>query len=230
MALYPRNPTTEFARAVAKGTGLDFEVVLGWVQAEGGAKRPNNPLNIGGVKGPDYGSPDKAAAATVALLHTSRYAPVLKAARTGDRNAQINAIAHSPWDQCNYQGWKRDASGDVVCLKNPPGTKLVGAINAITGLELKPPGATIHTPLEDIPDIGKGVGVQDLPGAVGGWVGGLTSWIGESVALALAYVVLTLAAAALFVLGVMRTAGTSPGELAKTVAQRRAGSVFPEGY
>src|SRR4051812_34131377 len=83
-----------FAQQVSRGTGLNQTVVESWVLAEGGPD--GNPLNIG--PGKNYGSPIDAAAAVVRLLHTNAaYAPVLRAA-VDTPQAQIDAIAASPWN------------------------------------------------------------------------------------------------------------------------------------
>lgn len=93
-----------FADEVSKGTGLNFDTVLGWVNAEGGPQ--TNPLNIG--PGKKYADEHAAALATIANItrpgaSSNPYHELLTVARntykTTDAEiaAEAHAIAYSPW-------------------------------------------------------------------------------------------------------------------------------------
>jgi len=94
-----------FIRLVQAGTGLSFRVIYTWVKAEGGPD--DNPLNIG--PGNHYGSPTRAALATIALLRSPQgrkygYDKILANARND--KAALQAIADSSWDAGHYGGGK----------------------------------------------------------------------------------------------------------------------------
>lgn len=88
-----------FSAEVAKGTGLDFYTVEGWIAAEGGPT--GNPLNLN--PGRNYGSQHAAAVATIQNLKTPIYHGVMDAAHASYKNkdaelvAEAHAIAYSPW-------------------------------------------------------------------------------------------------------------------------------------
>src|SRR6266568_1216392 len=88
----------QFATYVSEKTGLRTDVVAAWWLAEGGPQ--TNPLNIGPHR--NYGNLKGAADATVSLLRTPRYAPILASAKTNNPRSELLAIARSPWDAGHY--------------------------------------------------------------------------------------------------------------------------------
>lgn len=93
-----------FMALVRVGTGLSFRTVWTWVAAESGPV--DNPLNLG--PGNSYGSPARAAAATIATLRNPRtnrtygYDKIIASANKND-SEQLKAIANSSWDAGHYQ-------------------------------------------------------------------------------------------------------------------------------
>ncbi len=186
----------QFAELVAKGTGLEPAVVLAWTYVENAGQ--NNPLGLKpGGRLADYGSTEAAAKATVRNLLRPLYAPVIRAARTDDARAQIEAIAASPWvgpEDPNKGKRYRDM--------------LLGRYRMV-----KDEGVQ----LSDVSDP-----VTNVVYAATGWAGDLTGWAENKAVTALAYLLLTGGALALIVLGLLRALGTGPRELAGMVASRRA--------
>jgi hypothetical protein len=195
------NPLTKdqqrFAYIVARGSGLSWKVVEAWVLAEQG---PNgNPLNIG--PGRDYGSPDKAAEATIKTLRDPRYKPVILSQKGSDTD-QLRAIAASPWDANHYRG----AGGSQ-------GSLLLGTYKRVTGTP--PPGISGTT--------------LSIPGGPSVHVGGGDGILGgvENVGVKLlAYAVLSGVAVSLFVIGASRATGIAPAEFSALRADRRGAVPF----
>jgi hypothetical protein len=203
-ATVPANAARDsFARGVAAKTGLSIAVIHAWMNAEGAYARNGtghfNYLNLqpssnAGV--PEGRSPggfatfrnvDDAVTATVNVLRQPNMRPILNARNANDR-AQIQAIAASPWDANHYRG-----KGGTI------GSTLLAAYRSVVGSGPITPGAAsvIGTGLPGLPD-------------VGGYISQATSWAEGAALRALAYVVLTVVAIALFVLGLERTLGPSP--------------------
>jgi hypothetical protein len=100
-----------FRDELATRTGLDPRVVTAWLLSEesgaAAASRQrsgnHNWLNIG--PGRVYSSPQAGAAATAQLINGSGYyAGIRAAAKSGNAQAQLQAIAASPWDAGHYGG------------------------------------------------------------------------------------------------------------------------------
>jgi hypothetical protein len=174
------NDQVLFGSLVVQGTGLRPDVVFAWILAEGGPR--DNPLNIGPHR--HFGDPRGAAKATVALLHTPRYAPILRAAKSGDPNAQLHAIAASPWDAGHYGGDGRNLRGAFArvtkqaTVRGDVGRAAQSAVGAATGL--------------------------------GGAVHGAETFLERAGVLALLYVALTLLALLFVALGAARATGVNP--------------------
>lgn len=95
-----------FIRIVRVGTGLSFRTMYTWVQAENGPD--DNPLNIltKDHKVLHFGSPAKAAIATIANLRKDKtnsngYYTILQSASQND-DMQLKAIAASKWEETHY--------------------------------------------------------------------------------------------------------------------------------
>jgi len=213
-----------FAADVARRTGLEIPTVRAWVAIENGPD--DNPLNIASwANGRRYftgfGSTQKAVDATVRLLTTSaNYKPVLAVARHPQATIrdELWAIIESPWEETNYT------------LNGVRGARLIGTYASLypkSGSSSSPPPTLTRQPVSDAqpvfnpadpfgvaPDwwpFGPPTGIDG--GVVGGWVTDLARWAGDKAALAFLYVVLTAAAAALIVMGLLRATGTSAGAL-----------------
>lgn len=99
----------QFSQILAQQTGLDLNVVRGWVNAEVGGTDGNgwgnfNYLNISTQKG---GFPSVQAAADEAtrwITTMSNYAGIRQAITTGNPQAELQAIWQSPWDAGHYGG------------------------------------------------------------------------------------------------------------------------------
>jgi hypothetical protein len=216
MATATKNPLStnqqRFAYEVARGTGLDWRVVEAWVLAENGPD--GNPLNIG--PGRNYGSVDKAANATISLLHTSIYSAVLKSGK-GSADQQLAAITSSPWDAGHYAG----AGGST------PGTLLRGTYARLSGS----PAPTISgSHSQAFPGAKYVAGAADAAAGdtqlassetgLSGWAGQLTGWVENKAAYGLAYVLLGGMAVALILIGLSRASGITP----RSVLAARAGA------
>lgn len=228
----------EFAFLVSSATGLSRETVRAWVQAEGG--RDDNPLNIrrrdGGFGG--YGSARAAAAATVRLLNSNpSYRPILRIAAAPNATIQqeLRAIIESPWAEGRYTTPGSRTRGNILrgayaalYPRSPAATT-----QAVSGTpaDFKVPfgGPSVPFPGPDLylTPWGPMVDPRDIPGVDGatdaltGWVGDLTRWLGENAATAFLYVALTAVGAGVIVLGLMRSTGTRPANVAAAVAMRR---------
>jgi hypothetical protein len=211
----------DFVRIVSGGTGLSPQVVTAWVLAENSTPektRATNPLNIGGASR-SFSDYKAAAAATVTVLHGPKYAPVLRAAKSGNDATVVAAIAASPWDACHYRGTNPDRS----CVNAPPGTSLLGVLHRVqkSGVhDATTPGAvTVPTPSSIASDVG---------GAVSGAVGQAEAWLASSALTGLAYVGLTSLALVLVLAGVMRATGIGPKDLLHMAGGREgAGEGIP---
>lgn len=204
-----------FAQQVSRGTGLNETVVDAWVLAEGGPD--TNPLNIG--PGQSFKSPIDAAAAVVRLLHTPTYKPILDAS-TNTPEVQIAAIAASPWNGGPNAAPKvhRDYGALIrgVYEHLKPSTGGGGGGGGI-GLPDLPGLPSIPNPLDGV------------AGAITGAVTGAESWAAGAALSAAAYLLLTVAALALFALGMNQMLGGAPGRAAAGLATRgaAAGEVIP---
>lgn len=208
MALTPAKEA--FAADIARRTGLQPQTVRAWVAIENGPD--DNPLNIaswdstGQRSFRGFGSTRAATDATVRLLSSNRYGPVLRVARHPQATIQqeLWAIIDSPWEESHYT------------LNGVRGARLIG-----TYASLYPRSSTSRvdvvdaTPVVRVPHL---PGLPGLPGApdfpdvlpdVTGWVGDLARFLGEKAALAFLYVVFTALAVALIVTGLLRATGTS---------------------
>jgi hypothetical protein len=200
-----------FAQQVSRGTGLNETVVDAWVLAEGGPD--DNPLNIG--PGQHFGSPISAAAAVVRLLHQPLYTSVLSAANHTPEE-QITAIANSPWN-----------GGAKAPVKVH--TDYAALIRGVYE-HLKPKtgdsggGVSLPSiPLPGLPDIPNPVGgvegaIAGVGSAITGAVSGAESWLAGAALSAAAYLLLTLLALVLFVMGVNKLTG---GKLLQGAAMAR---------
>lgn len=188
-----------FAVLVSKGTGLSLASVLAWIKAENGPD--GNPLNIG--PGRNYGTVDSAAQATISLLHSPTYAPVIAAAKQApnDLKSQLMAIAESPWDACRYRGTNPDGS----CSTAPVGSLLLGTLKGITGVGVST--VTAQGSVNTGSDSGQG-----LLSGVGGLFGGLAKWIQGEAATGLAYVIFAFLGVVLVVVGLLEVFGHTPSE------------------
>lgn len=209
-----------FALRVSQATGLDFFVVYGWTYAEGGPA--SNPLNIG--PGRRYASADAAAAATVELLRTDRYAGILRAAREGGAREQLRAIELSPWN-LGTTGAK-PAYGEL--LRGTYERAKREALDADSEL-----GRLAEADFWALPDVAGAV-VEPVVGAVEGAIEGVADFAFDKAALALGYALLTAASAALFVMGLNRVSGSAGGptvqgaaRVAVTAATRGRGDDIP---
>jgi hypothetical protein len=97
-----------------------------WVKAEGGPD--DNPLNIltRDHKVIHFGSPAKAAIATIANLRRDKsnsngYATILGSATKGDK-AQLMAIAASKWEETHYGGGTKLKAAYEANFPDPPGS------------------------------------------------------------------------------------------------------------
>lgn len=222
----PAGPVTSpgaisiFAQTVAEATGLDPRVVMTWVRAEGGPA--TNPLNImdpATHKPRTYSSPGAAAQATAQLLLTDpRYVLVRRAAAYPDPKRQLDAIAASPWDACHYRG----TNPDGTCVNASQGSLLhgiwatiSGAAGAVGGAAGGAAGAVG----------GLWGGVTGIPGAIEAGVHDVEGWAANAALMALAYVLLTVGALALVLLGLNRVTGGGAGRLASLAAASKAGGM-----
>ncbi|HEY8775807.1 MAG TPA: hypothetical protein VIM33_04915 [Gaiellaceae bacterium] len=192
-----------FITYVSQKTGLRQDVIAAWVVAENSdpahPSTKNNPLNIrngpGGSFRP-YPNMKAAADATVTSLHNGRYAPVLGAAKTNDPKAELAAIANSPWDAGHYGGKGQNLLGAYVRVTHQP-----------AGSYLPPEVKTIINAPETAADAAQKAADALNPVK---WVKDFTGWADAAALRALAYLVLTIAAIALFVLGLEKTLGPTP--------------------
>jgi hypothetical protein len=194
-----------FVSAVAAGTGIPELVVWAWLYAENGPS--GNPLNIG--PGRDYGSPDAAARAVVDLLHSNpAYAPILRAAKSGDDRAVLDAITRSPWDAGHYRGGAL-LRGTYKRAESEHGGGGGGGIDLNAGL------------LENL-------GIDPLA-PVERATSSIEEWVQRKALLSLVYVGLTGAALVLILAGLNAATGASGiarGYLGARAA-RGAGDVIP---
>lgn len=202
-----------FTKAVADRTGLNRLVVLGWTYAENAG--PNNPLGImpdGKLK--DFGSPAAAAAGTANLLLTSKnYAGIRAAARAGDAQAQIAAIAASPWDACHYRGTNPDGTCRAA---GKPGDALRGAYQRAVNVVAGSAGGAVTGTAKDTVNAASDVvsTIADLP-----------NWIARNAGVALLYVALTLASGGLVLLGLSRALGLPISPLLARREPQAAGAI-----
>lgn len=207
-----------FAEEVARRTGLQLPTVRTWVAQEGGPA--SNPLNIMGWTDSgkrfvrDFGGVDGAVAATVDLLHDARYQPVLATARqTANVRSELQAIALSPWEENRYRGTTSQVGallfGTYRSLYGDTNAQLAKAPPTEDG---KRPGQTPDSP------------VYVPPGEGGKFWKALNPIdnLGEFAVTILAYVAFTAVAAWLVVMGLTRSLGASPLELAGAARGRRA--------
>lgn len=191
----------QFLELVHDGTGIPRLVIRAWILAEGGPR--TNPLNIG--PGRNYASHIAAANATVELLRTSRYAPILRAAAGGDDRAVLEAIIRSPWDAGHYAG----AGGSRA------GTLLYG-----TYARAKEEGFSPSDVLEFPGEIAENVrGVLE---PVERAVHSAQEWLERKAKVALAYVGLTALALVLAVFGLERATGIVSAGASAAGARRGA--------
>jgi hypothetical protein len=196
-ATVPANAARDnFARQVAKGTGLSLAVIHAWMYAEGAYAqggtghfnylnvRPSSNAGVSEGRSPGgfatFRNANDAAKATINVLHQPNMRTILNARSKNDK-AQLAAIAASPWDANHYRG----------------GAALTGAYKTTVG------SAPLTTGAASV------IGGSGVPNPFD-WVSGLTGWAEGAALRALAYIVLTVAAIALFVLGLERTLGPSP--------------------
>lgn len=209
------NAHDEFVSELAVRTGLNRDVVAAWVRAEG-ADAPNgtggfNYLNVrargqtgysgvrlAGISSGGFAQfasvDDAVREASYWILKMGNYAGIRASVGKGSQ-AQLAAIAASPWDANHYSG------GGAV------GSVLSGAWKIVTGAGGAVAGAAGA--------VGGAVqAAASIPDAITGAVTGVEGWVENKAALVLAYVALTQAAAVLFVLGVARVGGIKPGDIA----------------
>lgn len=130
---------SQFAQQVAQLTGLNPTVVSAWVNAEVGGTDGNgwgqfNYLNMSQYKG---GFPSVSAAASAAanqISTSSYYTGIMNAARTGDPQAQLQAIAASPWDAGHYTGSSGVQGSNLVASYNSMGAAGGGGVPFGPGL------------------------------------------------------------------------------------------------
>jgi hypothetical protein len=201
-----------FATRVSAATGLDYGVVYAWTKAEAGPG--GNPLNL--RPGTSYGDWRKAADVVIRQLHSPDfgYPAILRSSSQGPQ-AQIAAIAASRWDACHYRGTHPDGS----CVNASIGSLLRGVYARVKGAsKATDPTAPFPHVLPDIPNPVKPVtdvahAIADLPGEIEGGVVRAGGWVLSKAELGLVYVLLTAAAFALVLLGLLRAFGTSPRQL-----------------
>lgn len=228
-----------FAELVANGTGLDRRVVLAWVNAEGGPD--SNPLNIMGWQAGrryvrDYGSTEQAAAATVRLLQSNTYAALARTARDPRATVtdELQAIISSPWEETGYSGGRLlvgsyRALFGPASLKAPAGTAstAAGAGSAqLAGVYINPldPFGLIPDPGDYLDDLW-GFGLDKL--GISGWVADIARWVETRAALAALYLLFTVAALLLVVMGLGRSAGITPASALGVVRARPRASDIP---
>lgn len=232
----------KFAQLVAQNTGLSLQTVRTWVLAESGGRtdRDGNPLSILTYSGKlrNYGTPEAAAAATVALLRggNKSYSHILDVARQPNATTrdELQAIIDSDWEGKGYAG-----------TSGKRGTLLWGAFARLTG-QTAPSSSTTTgsaTPAGWIPPTVPGLPIPipgggilplpwDLPGAdtVTKTIGVAADWIGREVGKAFLYLALTVGAFALIGMGGARMLGIGVGDVARTATgARRPRSVAAGG-
>lgn len=203
-----------FIKKVHDATGIDVSVLTAWATIENGPA--SNPLNImipsSSPQRPatvaNYLTQNGAADATIKLLRTGTYAPILKAASQGDVYGQLHAIWTSPWDAGHYSG---DSS--------TPGASILGVY---TGLYGAAPG-------KGIPGAVAGV-VSALDPTT--YIGQAENWLSSAALRALLYVTFTGGAFVLINLALRRATSAAPGPAGyakKTLAGRavKAGEGIP---
>lgn len=232
-----------FAAAVAAATLLDIRTVRTWVLAEGGPD--DNPLNIrheGGFGG--FGTVDAAVQRTVRLLRqgpagftTNPYEPILRTARDPRSTPaqELAAIAASPWEATNYTGSTGRTGGLLYPHYNRlyPRDRAVSSASTSAASLASTGDGTAQTVgfLDDafkrgLETVVPGLKIWDLlpgdpAGKVAGWLfGGITGWLEEKAARAALYLLLTVAALWLLVMGLTRSMGTSPPAVAAGAAGR----------
>lgn len=214
----------QFVRALSRKTQLKAIVINAWIATECGQGK-NNPLGVSpGGRNASYRTLDEGIKATVATLNNGRYGAVLRAARINASAVdQLKAIASSPWAtdpkyQTKLLGNLASFEGvqETADLENA--AALVGgglALRAGRSVLRKGGGRVLGSKAGG--KVAKRVGPAAAgAGAVGvlsatGWLDDLLRFIGDKAALALVYVVLTLAAGVLFVLGLFRVSRVAPG-------------------
>lgn len=220
-----------FAQLVARSTGLSVATVRTWVLSESAPEDPDgNPLNLMQWDGAGrrsvrrFASPDDAAAATVQLLRDPRYAPVLASAGQGPR-AELQAIALSPWEENQYRG----AGARVGALLEGAYARLYGPGSPGGGdaqtvaLEFGGVAPFLPGPLGPllIPLI---PGVDKAGGKV---LDALNPLDDEWFAKGFLHVALTALAVLLIVIGLNRSLGGVPAQLALGAVRRPAPDPIP---
>lgn len=223
--------TRDFARKLSKRTGLKEVVVTAWVYAECGPR--TNPLGVSPAgRVAEYRSLGEGLNATVRTLNNGRYENVLRAAR---RNAspvdQLKAIASSPWaTDPQYETKLLGSLASLEGVDEDVSTRDVITAGAavLTGRAAR--GGSRALGKGKVGKVGKGVAGGAVAAGVlsaTGWLDDLLRFVQEKAALTLAYVVLTLAAAVLFVLGLSRVSGVGPGALRPAPAATSQGGDIP---
>lgn len=179
-----------FSAEVAKGTGLDFFTIEGWVAAEGGP--PGNPLNIG--PGSDYGTEHGAAVATINLLqkgitgNPTIYHGILDAAGASyaseDKKiaAEAHTIAYSKWKgndglpRTKYEQNIDAGAARAIYDGVNPATTFTPGTNGGPGLQVNPVGG--GSPGSGLTDgLGSGLSaIGDAFNAVRSFVSNPESW------------------------------------------------------
>lgn len=199
-----------FATYVAEHTGLSLAVVVGWMQSERGPI--DNPLNImGSGQVRHFGSPVNAAKATVSLLKTPRYTPILRSAGHPDQ-AQLKAIAASPWEAHHYGG---------------DGRNLIGAYQAVLHGHHQD-SANPFLPRAGSPAQQTADAVTGAASGVGGAIADAENWLAHEGTTALLYVTFSILAIAFLVLGGVRAAGGNP--LRRTYTPPNLQGDLPAGF
>lgn len=210
MAVTLTSGQERFSRIVAQRTGLELPTVRAWVVAESGGRtdRDGNPLSImtnGRLL--DFRTPEAAAARTVTLLRErDYYAPILTAGRSGTIREQLDAIIASPWEAGGYAG---DSGARGTLLYGAYSRTYPRTAAAVTAGTDATPGAAPTSLL--FPPVLPPIDVfPKLVPKVGGWVGDIIGWVGETAAIAFLYVALSVVGLLLMVLGTTRALGVGP--------------------
>lgn len=156
-------------------------------------------INNAGVQ--NYASPSAGVAATAAFLQMPNYSGILSALRSGDATGAALSPTHTITIQAELRKW-----GSVSFANNIAGGS--GGTAAPVGGDFSTVGQAASNAASSV-----GGAVSNAFGDLNPvkWVKDLTTWASHEAIVGGLYVVLSLAALALFVLAIMRAGNASPG-------------------